>query len=401
MINNGEDTSKDNFTPGTTVNNPITPPDRSVRGTFDVLSQNPLARFAGLMIEYHYLDEPESDIQVRICRYCETQLEINHIGYRYIVCPSRICFYLRFENHNIRVLANHLKQELTDILGNCPINIYYSDEVKSIHEAEQQLDYLKQHMQYSQIYGYDRLFAYQDIYNAETGQDYPFHEKSLIIEEKLFRKNYNELTQCLEELCFQIMNPDSRQKEFLYSYHSLYLFMETVLYLFKFHFREKVWDSPLNSLTLPELLEKYSGLYKSLCFLNTCITEYQAECETHSTEQRRRSMAKFQQYIEQNLATVTLNSLAEHFHITPAYLSRTFKRDMGQNFSQYLSDLKLQKAALLLEQGYRINEISKELGYASPAYFLSKFKEKYSMTPSVYRKKLQLYKAGISDSFTD
>lgn len=389
---NTNNTLNDNFTVHATVNNSIAPPDQSVNGSFCIPSQNPSSRFAGLLIEYRHLDGADTDMQARFCRCCEEQLTIYHIGYCYVVCDSCICFYLCFDNYGISELADLLRQNLAESLRNYPVNIYYSGEVTSLEEAKRQLDYLMQQLRYSQIYGYGRLFSYQQIYNAQTGRDCSFRKNTLTIEEKLLREDYHELTRYLEQLCLQITASGSVQSEELYSYHSLYLLMETILYLFKFHFRKNVWDSPLNSLTLPELLLMYPGFEKYIRFLGDCIAEYQTNRETDPANQRRQSMAKFQNYIDQNLATVTLNSLAEHFQITPAYLSRTFKRNVGQNFSEYLSECKLQKAALLLEQGFRINDITKQLGYASPAYFLSKFKKKYGMAPSVYRKRLLSYK---------
>lgn len=193
------------------------------------------------------------------------------------------------------------------------------------------------------------------------------------------------------------METGTRQGEPLYSYHSVYLFAETTLYQLKFHFRKNIWDSPLNPLTLPELLDRFLGIDQVLRFLSSCVVEYETKIKSNPAAQKQQSIEKFRHYIDQNLATVTLNSMAEHFYITPAYLSRTFKKGMGQNFSEYLSNRRLEKAVLLLEQGIRINDISRQLGYASPAYFLSKFKDKYGMPPSVYRKNLLFYKTGMGE----
>lgn len=366
--------------------------------SFPVSSSNPQSRFAGMIIEYRCIDGKAADIHAQICAQCEEQLEACGIGYCYIFRTFCIGLCLCYENYSIPAFADILKQKLAGALKNCPINIYLGGEVKTLEAAEQQLNFLGSRLKYSLIYGYDRIFTYEDIYNAEANRDYPFYEKTLMAEEKLHKEDYKELARQLELSGRHIIESSTKQGGTFYSYHSVYLFAETILYLLKFHFRKNLWDSPLNPLTLPELLDRFLGIDQVLRFFSSCAAEYDEKNQAAPpAAQKQQSMAKFRHYIDQNLATVTLNSMAEHFYITPAYLSRTFKKGMGQNFSEYLSNRRLEKAVLLLEQGIRINDISRQLGYASPAYFLSKFKDKYGMPPSVYRKNLLFYKTGMGE----
>ena len=386
---NGETAQKENFTTDTAFKRLNTPPEGFLEETRSL--------FAGIIIEYRCLAGKVSEIQNQICAQCEEQLEACGIGYRYVFSTFCIGFCLCYDNYRIPALAGILKQKLAGTLKNCPVNIYYGDEVLSAEEAEQQLNYLGSRLKYSQIYGYDRIFSYKGIHDAESDRNYPFFEKTMITEETLLQENYKELARQMDQSGRHIMEAGTRQGEPLYSYHSVYLFAETTLYQLKFHFRKNIWDSPLNPLTLPELLDRFLGIDQVLRFLSSCVVEYGMKSKTDFAVQKQQSMEKFKHYIDQNLATVTLNSMAEHFYITPAYLSRTFKKGMGQNFSEYLSNRRLEKAVHLLEQGVRINDISRQLGYASPAYFLSKFKDKYGMPPSVYRKNLLFYKTGMGE----
>lgn len=386
---NGETTHKQNFTTDTAFRHLSAPPE----GFFEGFPSH----YAGIIIECHCLEGRAADIHNQICAQCEEQLEACGIGYRYVFRTFCIGFCLSYDNYSIPALARILKQKLASMLKNCPMNIYYGDEVLSAEKAEQQLNYLGSRLKYSQIYGYDRIFSYQEILDAEANRNYPFLEKTMMIEEMLLQENYIELVRQMDQAGRHIMEAGTRQGKPLYSYHSVYLFAETTLYQLKFHFRKNIWDSPLNPVTLPELLDRFLGIDQVLRFLSSCVTEYETKSKTDHIAQKQQSMEKFQHYIDQNLATVTLNSMAEHFYITPAYLSRIFKKGIGQNFSEYLSNRRLEEAVLLLEQGIRINDISRQLGYASPAYFLSKFKDKYGMPPSVYRKNLLFYKTGMGE----
>jgi two-component system, response regulator YesN len=87
-------------------------------------------------------------------------------------------------------------------------------------------------------------------------------------------------------------------------------------------------------------------------------------------------------------AEVNLNTVSEHFFINPAYLSRIFKSTMGRNFNDYLSKRRMEAAVELLKQeNLRMADISEMVGYENVNYFLKKFKEYFSCTPTEYRKK--------------
>lgn len=85
---------------------------------------------------------------------------------------------------------------------------------------------------------------------------------------------------------------------------------------------------------------------------------------------------------------INLNGISEQFYINPAYLSRIFKNEIGQNFNDFLSKIRMDAAVKLLEQGdLKMSNISEMVGYENVNYFLKKFKEYFNCTPTEYRKK--------------
>lgn len=92
--------------------------------------------------------------------------------------------------------------------------------------------------------------------------------------------------------------------------------------------------------------------------------------------------------IENEYATeLYLDRVAEQIYLSPAYISRIFKKSTGMNFVKYLNEVRLKKAAaLLLEADFPINEISKRVGFSDVSYFCSCFKKKYGMTTVQYRR---------------
>ncbi|WP_215701364.1 helix-turn-helix domain-containing protein [Clostridium sp. MCC353] len=83
---------------------------------------------------------------------------------------------------------------------------------------------------------------------------------------------------------------------------------------------------------------------------------------------------------------ISLVSVAKDLHINPEYLSRTFKQQVGINFSTYLNNVRLQHALELLKQtDYRVAEIAMRTGFQSPAYFSKCFKAAFGLSPQQWK----------------
>lgn len=101
---------------------------------------------------------------------------------------------------------------------------------------------------------------------------------------------------------------------------------------------------------------------------------------------------KIKEYILNHLDNkLSLNSVADHFGISPNYLSSFFKLTTEKNFSDFIVEAKLEKASKLLLEQKRINvaAIANELGYSNHSYFDKLFKERFGLSPIQYRKSKQ------------
>ncbi|HCB96053.1 MAG TPA: hypothetical protein DEP65_10900, partial [Ruminococcus sp.] len=93
-------------------------------------------------------------------------------------------------------------------------------------------------------------------------------------------------------------------------------------------------------------------------------------------------------YIEENLnSELCLENIADNFKTTPKYLSKFFKNKLGINFTDYLANLRINKAKVILTETEKpINEIFKELGFNNRNTFIRAFKKVTGLTPSEFRK---------------
>ena len=72
--------------------------------------------------------------------------------------------------------------------------------------------------------------------------------------------------------------------------------------------------------------------------------------------------------------------------LSPAYFSRTFRRFMGQSFSEYIACYRLQVGAhLLLTTPLPVGSIAFRAGFASPSHFTARFRHRFALTPKQYR----------------
>lgn len=93
-------------------------------------------------------------------------------------------------------------------------------------------------------------------------------------------------------------------------------------------------------------------------------------------------------YIEENIdQKLTLFDVSKQTYLSPAYLSRLFKKYFKINFSSYTSTCKITLAEeLLITTKEPIDSIAKKIGFSRASYFNKVFKEKAGMTPLQFRK---------------
>ena len=91
--------------------------------------------------------------------------------------------------------------------------------------------------------------------------------------------------------------------------------------------------------------------------------------------------------------SMNLNQLSERVKLNPSYISRLFKESTGISFTNYLTNLRINKAKnFLIETDKPVQEICKDVGYWNTNYFIKVFKKSEGSTPGEYRKQIVLEK---------
>lgn len=106
------------------------------------------------------------------------------------------------------------------------------------------------------------------------------------------------------------------------------------------------------------------------------------------SERSKKTIEMVKLYIQMHFKeNISLKSVAEHVHMNYTYLSEFFKKETGINFMDYLIEVRINEAKILLKNPInKIYEIGNMVGYEEPASFNRVFKKIVGLTPAEYRK---------------
>ncbi|MDE7183969.1 MAG: AraC family transcriptional regulator [Lachnospiraceae bacterium] len=83
---------------------------------------------------------------------------------------------------------------------------------------------------------------------------------------------------------------------------------------------------------------------------------------------------------------ITINELADYTALSPSYLSRLFKQNLGISISDYIREKKIEKAENLLKYSdYSLIDIANYLAFSSQSHFIQTFEKYIGLTPKKYR----------------
>lgn len=97
------------------------------------------------------------------------------------------------------------------------------------------------------------------------------------------------------------------------------------------------------------------------------------------------------QYMKSNYRNeIGTTLIAEHFQITPNYLSTVFHQKTGLTIMRFLMELRINKAKeILAERDLQIQEVAELVGYINPRHFTNLFKKIEGCSPTEYKQMLK------------
>ncbi|MDR2941643.1 MAG: helix-turn-helix domain-containing protein [Treponema sp.] len=104
------------------------------------------------------------------------------------------------------------------------------------------------------------------------------------------------------------------------------------------------------------------------------------------------AIRKAERYIWENYTKkIGLKEIADAAGLSASYFSSIFKEEMGENLSNYLNRLRVEKAAaMLISTNISISKIASACGFEDQSWFSKIFKNNTGFTPGKYREQVNI-----------
>ena len=122
-------------------------------------------------------------------------------------------------------------------------------------------------------------------------------------------------------------------------------------------------------------------------FLDKCFF-IQKEIKKSRMDSTEVLVDKAKEYIKEHFkdSDLSVDKVCSNLNVSANYFSAVFKKNTGESFVSYLTDIRLKKAVELLETtDEKAYVIAGLVGYDEPNYFSYVFKKAYGISPSKYR----------------
>ena len=137
---------------------------------------------------------------------------------------------------------------------------------------------------------------------------------------------------------------------------------------------------------LQELYPELQSIEEVQAYGKSVLSDISKHLTADQTGSKHRVILELLTYLDEHYdQDIGLSELADRAGMSTAYLSVLFKTEVGTSYVKYLTDLRIKKAKKLLQDGYKVNEVSEMVGYNNYRYFCDIFKKHEGMTPNEYK----------------
>jgi AraC-like DNA-binding protein len=126
--------------------------------------------------------------------------------------------------------------------------------------------------------------------------------------------------------------------------------------------------------TLAQLLQRYADL----------------RCSEQRLGKEQKAIQRARQVIDECFAEgISLTQLAAHVALSPYYLLRAFRAEVGMPPYAYLESVRIRHAQRLIERGKSLADVAAEVGFSSQSHLTHRFKQVIGVTPGQYAQQLR------------
>lgn len=155
----------------------------------------------------------------------------------------------------------------------------------------------------------------------------------------------------------------------------------------------RYWHGTVNELE--NTINKYLKINVVICasFLRNNPVQvnivYKSLCNRLIDKSKKTPVViEVQKYINRNYNNedLSISEIANNLGISQTYLIRLFKRELRMTFADYLTNVRIKKAIILMrDPSLKLYEIAELIGYSTQHYFSNVFKKHVGISPQDYK----------------
>lgn len=278
-------------------------------------------------------------------------------------------------------LCTELKECLSDELG-VTLSIGIGNIYNPIREVYQGFLLAKRALSYETEPG--AVVSFGDIQKGTRRTIYPLNKERRLYQ-CILRGERHSAEELLEDLLQWIMENFTHLEAFRQKVYELLLVLLCETYT-----NTHLTEFDINTEELRRNIGS-SDKREDIClFAKDYLLKKITEINTIKTSRANALLTRAIEYMEGHYqkSDLSLEELASLIHISPFYLSKIFKREMGQNFIDYLTGIRIRKAKeFLADPLLTVKDVCYRTGYKDPNYFARVFKKNCGITPTDYQAK--------------
>lgn len=140
------------------------------------------------------------------------------------------------------------------------------------------------------------------------------------------------------------------------------------------------------SVGTEEIALKFGGLVKGIAEIHLSYDAARKDSMVEQQDIANRALRLIGS--KWNDPKLTLNDIAGELYVSHNYLRYLIKEKTGMSFVKYVTELRLERAALILSTtDMKVQEVALEVGFEDAGYFTRVFTKKYECSPSKYRER--------------
>lgn len=137
-------------------------------------------------------------------------------------------------------------------------------------------------------------------------------------------------------------------------------------------------------------IEKYETLEDIKLWMKNIFRGYIEAMQKGKNEKFKGIVKVAMKYMNDHYSeNIGVEDIAAITYVSPNYFSRVFKKETGKSFTEWLNNVRLDKAKIILKDlRFRVYEVAEQVGYNDYKIFTHNFKKYVGCTPKEYRENL-------------